>query len=53
MMNIIRIFTSDAKRLATNVVAMVVIMGLPVSLANRSEELKPPEQPVWQQSRDV
>lgn len=30
MMNIIRIFTSDAKRLATNVVAMVVIMGLAV-----------------------
>lgn len=30
MMNIIRIFTSDAKRLATNVVASVVIMGLAV-----------------------
>lgn len=29
-MNIIRIFTSDAKRLATNVVAVVVIMGLAV-----------------------
>ncbi len=30
MKNIIRIFTSDAKRLATNVVAVVVIMGLSV-----------------------
>jgi putative membrane protein len=30
MRNIIRIFTSDVKRLATNVVAVVVIMGLAV-----------------------
>ena len=30
MLNIIRIFVSDAKRLATNVVAVVVIMGLAV-----------------------
>lgn len=30
MRNIIRIFTSDAKRLATNVVAVVVLMGLSV-----------------------
>lgn len=30
MRNIIKIFTSDAKRLATNVVAVVVIMGLSV-----------------------
>lgn len=30
MRNIIRIFTSDAKRLATNVIAVVVIMGLSV-----------------------
>lgn len=28
MRNIIRIFTSDAKRLATNVVAVVMIIGL-------------------------
>ena len=30
MRNIIRIFTSDAKRLATNVVAVVMIIGLTV-----------------------
>ena len=30
MRNIIRIFVSDVKRLATNVVAVVVIMGLSV-----------------------
>lgn len=30
MKNIFKVFTSDAKRLATNVVAVVVIMGLSV-----------------------
>ena len=30
MHNIIRVFLSDARRLSTNVVAMVVIMGLAV-----------------------